>query len=235
MLHRLLPLLCAVSALTAAEPVALFSGKDLSGWATPTGTWSAVLSVIVDPANPKAFLSTPGTGVLLNSAAAKTVNAVTAAEFGDCQLHVEFCVPKDSNSGVYLQGRYEVQVLDSFGRPNPGVHDCGAIYERWNNTTNKGFEGRAPALNASKPPGQWQSFDITFRAPRFDSEGKKTANACFLKVLHNGQLVHENVEVTGPTRGAKFTDEKPLGPVLLQGDHGAVAYRNLTLTPLSLP
>lgn len=87
-------------------------------------------------------------------------------------------------------------------------------------------------MNASKPAGDWQTFDITFRAPRFDAEGKKTENAKFIKVLHNGQLIHENIEMTGPTRGAKIPGEAATGPILIQGDHGSVAYRKLTITPL---
>ena len=73
---------------------------------------------------------------------------------------------------------------------------------------------------------------MTFRAPRFDKDGKKTANAVFVKVVHNGKIIHENVEVTGPTRSAAFRDEKPLGPLMLQGDHGPVAYRNIRLKEL---
>jgi hypothetical protein len=82
-------------------------------------------------------------------------------------------------------------------------------------------------VNATKPPGEWQSFDITFRAPRFDADGKKVSNAKFVKVVHNGKVIHENVDLTGPTRAAHWDDEKPAGPIMLQGDHGPVAYRNL--------
>ena len=230
-----IPLFLALTALAlAAEPVELFNGKNLTGWKAPTGTWTAVQSVGLDPANNKAFLSTPGTGVLLNSNGDKTLNIESAGEWGDCELHVEFCVPKGSNSGIYLQGRYEVQVFDSFGKAEVAEHDCGAIYQRWEASRGKGkegYEGHAPNVNASKPPGEWQSFDIVFRAPRFDVLGKKTANAVFVKVLHNGKVIHENVECTGPTRGAKLSNEAPTGPILLQGDHGQVAYRNLKLTP----
>jgi hypothetical protein len=147
---------------------------------------------------------------------------------------VEFCVAKGSNSGVYFQNRYEVQVFDSYGKPSVNAHDCGAIYERWDDAKKSGYEGHAPRVNACKPPGEWQTFDITFRAPRFDSTGKKTENAKFLKVLQNGQVLHENVELTGPTRGGKGA-ESALGPIRLQGDHGPVAYRNLSITRLSLP
>lgn len=228
-----LALTAAAAAAVAAEPVELFNGQHLTGWHLPTGTWKAHQSVVLDPANPKAFFAKPGTGILINSTGGKTVNLMSQQEFGDCELHVEFNVAKGSNSGIYLMGRYEVQVFDSFGKESVGVHDCGAIYERWDEKAKKGYEGTAPKVNASKAPGEWQTFDITFRAPRFDASGKKTENARFLKVVHNGQVIHENVELTGPTRGPKFPQEGPTGPILLQGDHGPVAYRNLKITPLS--
>ena len=107
------------------------------------------------------------------------------------------------------------------------------IYPRWTPARNE-FEGHSPRVNASKPPGEWQAFDVVFRAPRFDADGKKTENAKFVKVAHNGQVVHENVEVTGPTRAAAFDDEKPAGPLLLQGDHGPVAYRNIRIKKVEL-
>ena len=214
------PLLLALTASAlAAEPVELINGRNLTAWKVPTGTWAAVQSVALDPANNKAFLSTPGNGVLLNSNADKTLNIESTGEWGDCELHVEFCVPKGSNSGIYLQGRYEVQVFDSFGKAEVAEHDCGAIYQRWDVSRGKGkegYEGHAPNVNASKAPGEWQSFDIVFRAPRFDALGKKTANAVFVKVLHNGKVIHEKVECTGPTRGAKFSNEAPTGPILLK-------------------
>lgn len=207
----------------------LFTGKDLTGWKAPHGTWSPVEAVTLSAGNPKRFTVQPGTGVLLNTSELPTVDFLSELSHGDCELHVEFCVPQGSNSGVYLQGRYEVQIFDSFGKTDPAPSDCGGLYEGRDN--GKGFPGRAPDVNASKAPGEWQTFDITFRAPRFDG-GKKSANARFVKVVHNGRLIHENVEVTNPTRSAAFSDEKPLGPLKLQGDHGPVAFRNLRLTPL---
>ncbi|MES2705321.1 MAG: DUF1080 domain-containing protein [Verrucomicrobiota bacterium] len=217
----------AVPVSRAGEERSLFSGGDLSGWQQPAGTWQAVLSVAGNPANPKTFLTRPGSGVLLNTPEKPTTNILTEAQFGDCSLHVEFCVPRGSNSGIYLQGRYEVQIFDSFGKKDVAFSDCGGLYERPEKGT--GFQGKAPAVNASKAPGEWQTFDIDFRAPRFDSAGKKTENAKFLKVVLNGQTLHENVEVDGPTRSARFNDEKPLGPLMLQGDHGPVAFRNLQI------
>ena len=212
----------------------LFDGKDLAGWRTPTGTWSVVKDVSLDPADPKKFVLVPGQGVIVNSATSHTVDLITEAEFGDIEAHIEFCIAKQSNSGVYLMGRYEMQIYDSFGVEKdqyPGI-ECGGIYPRWINE--KDVEGHSPLVNASKPPGQWQTFDITFRAPRFDASGKKIANARVVKFVHNGKVIHENVELNGPTRGPMAEDERPTGPIRLQGDHGPVAYRNLRIKAIEL-
>jgi hypothetical protein len=224
----------AASLVSAAVPSEWhWNGRDLGGWRQPTGDWRIVGSVAADPTQPEKFVITPGQGVLLNGAGGRTVNLLTEAEYGDVELHVEFCIPKRSNSGVYLMGRYEIQVYDSHGTaqdPYPGI-ECGGIYPRW--IDEKNVDGHSPRVNASRPPGEWQAFDITFRAPRFDASGKKTASARMVKVVHNGRVVHENVELHGPTRAAQWEDEKPLGPILLQGDHGPVAYRNVRVSPLA--
>ena len=150
---------------------------------------------------------------------------------------VEFMIPKGSNSGFYFHKRYEVQILDSYGRlPEKfGKHDPGAIYERWNEGAAKGkqgFEGTAPSSNQSRPPGEWQTFDITFRAPRFDSSGNKTENARFISVIHNGVQIQKDVEVTGATRGGQSGEEVPTAASRIQGDHGPVAFRKLLLTEM---
>jgi len=223
-----------------ADPAAwkpLLPGPEMTGWKKPTGDWQMVAEAALDPANEKAIAVKPGAGTIYNGPKGRTANLFTEAQFGDVALHVEFMVPKGSNSGVYLMGRYEIQVYDSFGVEKgayPGI-ECGGIYQRWDPSRGKGkegFEGHSPRVNASRKPGEWQTFDILFRAPRFDAAGKKTANACFLKVVHNGQVIHQNVEVTGPTRAGAFADEKPTGPLMIQGDHGPVAYRNLLAAPL---
>lgn len=195
-----------------------------------TGEWALAGEAAKDPQNPARLTANEGAGIIYNGRNGRTADLLTRQEFGDVEAHVEFMIPDKSNSGVYFQGRYEIQVFDSFGNANPAHSDCGGIYERWKD--NHGFEGRAPRVNASKPAGEWQTFDVVFRAPLFDAAGKKIANARFEKVVHNGQLVHENVEVTGPTRAARFGDEKPAGPFMLQGDHGPVAYRNIRIRPL---
>lgn len=219
---------------SAPARVSLFTGTNLAGWRQPTGEWLVVRGVALDPVNPTRFTLEPGPGVLVNGARGRTVNLVTAAEFGDVEAHLEFCLPSKSNSGVYFMGRYEIQVYDSFGVARdkyPGI-ECGGIYPRWSEARGE-FEGHSPRVNASRAPGQWQSFDVVFRAPRFDAGGRKIAHARFVRVLHNGRLVHENVELTGPTRAALFDDEKPTGPLMFQGDHGPIAYRNVWVRPLA--
>jgi hypothetical protein len=168
---------------------------------------------------------------LVNGTEGRTKHLVTKGEWGDIKAKVEWMVPQGSNSGVYLQGRYEIQVLDSWGVEEPKHSDAGGIYQRWNRQTESGYEGIPPKVNASKKPGEWQSFEIWFRAPRFDADGKKTAPAAFVKVLHNGQLVHDYTELSGPTRSAMFGNEKAKGPLMLQGNHGPVAYRNIQMVP----
>ena len=151
---------------------------------------------------------------------------VSKESFGDALIHVEFRVPLEEdaegqargNSGVYVQGRYEVQVLDSFGIEQ-GLGDCAAIYGQ-----------HLPRENACRAPEEWQSYDIRFQAPRFDEDGEKTKSAR-MSVWHNGMLVHDDVVVDEPTLAGLATDEVPRGPLLLQ-DHGdLVQYRNVWVVP----
>jgi hypothetical protein len=211
------------------------TGGDFSAWRKKTGNWQIVGEAFMNPENEKLIATKPGSGVMVNGPKGDTVYLFSKAEFGDVIAHVEFMVPKESNSGVYFMGRYEVQILDSWGVKQPKFSDCGGIYQRWDeNRRPKGYEGHPPQVNASLPPGQWQSFDVIFRAPRFDSQGRKIANARFERVIHNSVLVHENMEITGPTRASLYEDEKPSGPLVLQGDHGPVAYRNIWVFELPL-
>ena len=225
---------CALGVVAAAgEEVRLVGGPDdLAQWRDTHNTWVTAASVKPTVALPFLLVAEPGKGLIVNGPKGRAKNLLSKQEFSDVEVHVEFLIPPRSNSGVYLMGRYEIQVYDSFGKKGdyPGI-ECGGIYQRW--ADGKGFEGHSPRVNASKPAGEWQSFDITFRAPRFDAAGKKIAKAAFLKVVHNGQVVHENVELTGPTRAAHYDDERAIGPLMLQGDHGPVAYRNLVVRPLA--
>ena len=205
--------------------------QGLSGWSGTTG-WGNVHRVIPNEQDRRDFLSVAAGAskppeVLVNHGEGNPGDLVSEIEFGDVEVHVEFMVPEGSNSGVYLQGRYEIQILDSHGKGHPRHDDCGGIYQRWDdNRDPRGYEGHPPRENAARPPFQWQSYDIVFRGPRFDADGNKIGNARFEKVMHNGIVVHEDVELTGPTRGG-FTGEVAEGPLRLQGDHGPIAYRNV--------
>jgi hypothetical protein len=155
--------------------------------------------------------------VLFRQPIAKGSDIFTEAVYGDCEVTLEFMVPQRSNSGIYLMGRYEVQVLDSHGKPDDklGQGDVGAIYS-----------AAKPSTNAAKPPGEWQTFEITFQAPRFEGD-RKVQNAKFVSIKLNGKEIQKDVEVKGPTGGQLYGDEKPTGPLMIQGDHGIVALRNI--------
>ena len=212
----------------------LFDGKSLADWRgqSPDGKheWLVAEEVLLKPDNPKLFDIKQGEGLFVNSPTGRTANLYTEYQHGDCQLHIEFVVPQGSNSGVYFMGRYEVQILDSWGATELRYGTCGGIYARWINEQSVG--GYPPKLNMSKPPGEWQTYDVVFRAPRFDEKGDKIANATFVSMLWNGELVHENAEMEGPTRGPMLKGEAPKGPLMLQGDHGPVAFRNIRILEL---
>jgi hypothetical protein len=210
----------------------LLNGKDVSGWHGRDGKphdWFSTRGVRFDrllaPTRLSASVREPS-GTILNGPNGRTADLVSDEKFGDIELYLEFLIPKGSNSGVYMQGLYEVQIFDSYASWMPITSsDGGGIYHRWIN--NAGVGGAAPKVNACRRPGEWQSYHIWFRAPRFDASGKKTENARFLRVLYNGLLVHENVEVDGPTRAAMTHPEAPTNPLMIQGDHGPVALRNI--------
>jgi hypothetical protein len=176
------------------QPVELFNGKpeDLANWEALGGNGEFHWKVV--------------DGVLTNGGHG-TENIVTKRkDFRNFKLHVEFKVPEHGNSGVYLRGRHEVQIADSHGRPIEGG-GCGAMYSRV-----------LPKVNASKPAGEWQTYDIVF----IDN---------FLTVIHNDQTIMDNVEVEGITGGAIDSKEWDPGPIYLQGDHSQIFYRKVILTP----
>jgi hypothetical protein len=210
----------------AEEAVEPFNGKDLSGWEfkepKDRSHWKVGVAQ-VDPQNPSEIVlsETPAgaTGELVN-VQGRGVDIYTKEKFGDAVIEVEVLVPRRSNSGIYVMGEYEVQVFDSFGKEKLSQSDIGALYS-----------AAAPKVNAIKKPGEWNKFVIEYRAPRFDENGNKTANAKFVKIALNGQTLHENVEMKGPTPTGVSGKEAPTGPIMFQGDHGPVAYRNLRVTP----
>jgi len=221
-----------VSAQEKELPSTSISLQNLNDFKPAGSNWKIVGDVFYDLKKAREGKTQPGAGVLVNDPSGKTDdNLFTKMEHGDIELDLDFMMNKGSNSGIYLQGRYEVQLRDSWGVQNPTSADCGAITERWDEAQlegQKGYEGHASAQNVSKAPGLWQHLKIVFRAPRFNGKGEKVADARFVKVVQNGVTLHENIEVTGPTRAAAFQDEKPLGPLMLQGDHGPVAFRNIS-------
>ncbi len=223
---RLAPSMQAWRTQIAGGWTALPFAGVLEAWSPKRGDWQAAGGVKLDPTNDQRLVAQPGAGVAVNGANGRTADLLSAEEAGDLDLHVEFLLGRKSNSGVYVMGRYEVQIYDSFGVEKdayPGI-ECGGIYPRW--VGGRKVEGHGPRVNAARAPGEWQSFDIVFRAPRFDAAGQKIENARFVRVLHNGQVVQENVELTGPTRGG-YEPEVAKAALRLQGDHGPVAYRNV--------
>ncbi|MEM1134666.1 MAG: family 16 glycoside hydrolase [Bacteroidota bacterium] len=177
---------------------------------------------------PKAVTFETGTGVLLNMND-ETIkdHLLTQWEHGDIILETDVMIPKGSNSGIYLQGRYEVQLLDSWGVKSASFSDIGGIYRNWEQEPGKIYMGKAPFTNAAFAPGVWQHMKIAFRAPRFDGNGKKVENARFIYVELNGIRIHENLEVPLPTGGPVENNETAKGPLMIQGDHGPVAFRNM--------
>ncbi len=222
----------------AAQDTVSFT--DLEAFEKPGKTWQVAGDVIADLSEKGRLDIIDGFGVLVNLPTDKDNgrDLFTRATYGDLDLEVEYLVASGANSGIYLQGMYEIQILDSWGVTTPRAADNGGIYERWDERQpegQKGYQGYAPRQNASKAPGLWQTLSVSFRAPRFDAAGKKIENARILFVRLNGVTIHEDVELFGPTRGAMAAEEVSRGPLRIQGDHGAVAFRNLRITAFDNP
>lgn len=197
-----------------SDAIVLFGGSNLSQWLSTDGgpaKWKVE----------KGYMEV----------VAKTGYIHTKSSFGDCQLHVEFAEPvpptgesqERGNSGVFLMGLYEIQVLDSYENRTYADGQAAAVYGQY-----------PPLVNASRPPGQWQAYDIVFHGPRFDATGKLLRPAR-VTVFHNGVLVQDNVELTGPTEHGERPPYKPgpdQAPLALQ-DHGnPVRYRNIWIRRL---
>jgi hypothetical protein len=225
-------------AARAADPgwIDLTGSGNFDAWKAPTEAWAFVGEVQLDPENPKKLVAKPGTGtgILYNGPSGRTRNLVTKQEFRDIEAHVEFLIPKGSNSGVKFDGVYEIQILDSAGKKVLSGNDLGGIYPRAESKPKYHYldEGHPPRVNAALPAGEWQTLDVIFHAPRFDASGRKVASARFVKVVLNGQVIHENAEAATPTGSAWVKKETPTGPLLIQADHGPVAIRNVRVRPL---
>lgn len=227
--------LVGFSELLYAQIVIEQNLNDLSFFKKSSKTWQIVGSVQADLNRVNSLNFSKGNGILLNlpDKKQKGEDLYSLADYGDIDLELEYLMALESNSGIYLQGRYEIQLIDTWGATAIRSGSNGGIYERWDNTKpdgQKGYMGYAPRQNASRAPGLWQKLKISFQAPRFDTNGNKTANAVMLKVELNGVLIHDQVELTGPTRGAIAEGETASGPLRIQGDHGAVAFRNIKIT-----
>lgn len=209
------------------DAVILFNGKNLDGWAVKGSEQKSkwvVGTAKMSSENPKLLVNEGGDGEMINLTAkhGDSIDIYSKEEFGDCRIELQVMVPKGSNSGIYVMGKYEIQVLDSWERVKMGRGDMGAIYG-----------AGAPRVNACKKPGEWQKYVIEFQAPRFDTNDRKTENAKFIKVELNGEVLHEkNLEMSGSTGGALAGREAPTGPLMFQGNHGPVAYRNIIVKPL---
>jgi hypothetical protein len=213
--------------------------NDLSAFKSATPNWRIVGNVRADLNKANTLVSDKGTGILVNipvtDKSGKTqygdqYNLQTTFQHGDADIELDYMMASKSNSGVYLQGRYELQLFDSWDVRSPSTADNGSIYERWDTKRpvgQNGYEGHPARQNASRAPGLWQHLKISFQAPRFNANGQKTENARVIRAELNGVVIQEDVELTGPTRSAAFEDEKAMGPLMFQGDHGAVAFRNI--------
>jgi hypothetical protein len=195
-----------------SDAIVLFDGKDLSKWQSRgRGLWKVA----------DGYLEvTPNAGDL-----------ATREKFGDVQLHVEWAAPVEirgnsqnrGNSGIYLQGRYEVQVLDSYQNPTYADGQAGALYGQW-----------PPLANATRKPGEWQSYDIVFEAPKFD--GEKLVKPAYATVFLNGVLLHNHKELMGPTVHralAKYAAQPAEDSLVLQDHQQPVRYRNIWIRRLS--
>ena len=206
------------------DAVLLFNGKSLDDWKVKgneeKSKWEVGVAAMSSE-NPKLLVNKGGKGEMINLASkhGDSLDFFSKKEFGDCLIELQLMVPKGSNSGVYVMGEYEIQVLDSWDRGTKlGGGDMGAVYG-----------AQPPKINASLPPGMWQKYIIEWNTPKFKAANQKAKNAMFLKVELNGQLLHEKLEMQKSTGGALKGVEAPTGPLMFQGNHGPVAYRNIVV------
>jgi hypothetical protein len=206
----------------------VFNGRNLDEWTTKESSGKGDKWVVgkakVSPDYPKMLVAVDGKGEMINLSPehGASRDIYSKAKFGDCRIELQVMVPQGSNSGIYVMGEYEIQVLDSWGRQKMGGGDMGAVYG-----------ASPPKVNASRKPGQWQQYVIDFQAPKYDSSNRKIEKAKLLKVELNGQILHENLVMKKETPGGVVGEETPKGPLMFQGNHGPVAYRNIIVTPLA--
>jgi hypothetical protein len=209
----------------------LKSGPD-SPWKEMAKGWIVTADTGLDPANPRRLKVREG-AVWVNGETGRVRDLITKQNYGDCEVHVEFLIGKGSNSGIKFHSLYEIQIYDSYGKKAEQLtgNDCGGIYPRAENAPRYTYldKGVPPRVNACKPPGEWQTLDAVFRAARFDDKGEKKENAKIVKATLNGQVIHEDQEMKTPTGSNYVKKEMKEGPLMLQCDHGPVAFRNVRI------
>lgn len=216
----------ALQAQTGGLPFTTLELENLDPFDSPTSNWVISGDVFMNLLERHDVQPESGTGVLVNTSEGDSPEDIyTVWKHGDIDLELEFMMAKESNSGIYLQGRYEVQLLDSWGVVNPGFYDLGGVYQ-WSEN-GRGVGGIPPRVNAARAPGTWQQMEIKFRAPRFDADGEKIAHARLDEVILNGVMIHRNVDLIHPTGGAMSNEETDKASLRFQGDHGPVAFRNI--------
>ena len=196
-----------------ADAIVLFDGKDLSQWKSDKG------------GGPAKWEIKDGAAIVNGTGGISTKQG-----FGDCQLHIEWATPAvvkgegqgRGNSGIFLQGRYEVQILDSYNNKTYYNGQAGAVYKQY-----------APLVNACRKPGEWQAYDIIYHAPRFDEAGKLLKPGT-VTILQNGVLVQDDVEIMGPTSGPapKYKAHPLKQPLALQDHHNPMRFRNIWIREL---
>lgn len=195
--------------------------KDMSAFRNVPGNWHVAGDIYYPFNKEKTAVEEKGHGVLINNSSHNDNDAlVTSFEHGDMDLEFDFMLPNGSNSAVYLQGKYGIRLNDSWNDTGSLSNASGAIYMPGNNKV------VPPRMNVCKAPGLWQNLKISYKAPRFDKDGKKISNARFHKVVYNGVVIHENIEVPGITLQSLSGEEKILGPLMFSGN-GEIAIRNI--------
>ena len=211
---------------------------DLKEFNNAGGNWHIAGDVKADYTQNHDLSFTPGTGILVNlPTPTDRKDLYTNLKHGDIDLELDCMMAKGSNSGIYLQGRYEIQLLDSWGVVNPRSADMGGIYERYDNSRPEGqknIDGHAPRQNTSKAPGLWQHLKISFQAPKFEG-AVKVKNARILSIELNGIIILENIELFAPTAGSVSEVEVATDALRIQGDHGQVAFKNIIIKQMDKP
>ena len=194
-----------------------------------TDAWEQVgwelVAASLDPDDPTRFRVGPGNSHLTNTAAGEPSHYVSKPVFGDGSFHVEFTLPEGGESTIWAMGRYGLRLADEGHAAELTAQHCGAL------PGGDGFEARPPERHAYRGPGQLHELDFDFEAPRFDAAGRKTRPARLLRVLLDDVLLHEEVELPGPSRGAPFEGEAAEGPLVLDGESGPVAFGNVRVFP----